>query len=553
MSRVYAGGSTTFIQAPLTINSGVLSVSTQSYFTGTVDANDYCVLQLEDETASDVYFRMTMNGAGGPGNGEYNIRTTNGGSGSGPNLHSTIVPPTNVWQHFGATQYNDGDAQEIYMNGVLDASGTITTTAVDLTQISIGYEGDSSPGDSFDGRLAEIGVWNVRLNAGEWKALGEGRSPATIRPQNLVFYAPLIRILQDEKGGLTLSQANTTVGEHYPTVDAGSQFAYIESATTNSQTLTGSITPSGLLVQETAVSPTGAIAPTGATVKGTLITPTGTITPSGALASVLAFFQTLIGSITPSGLMSRETAVSPSGAITPTGSTVQGVSTTPTGGITPTGALASVLAFFKTLIGSIAPSGATVRETAVSPSGSIAPSGLLSSALSLFRTLIGSIVPSGSAIKETAVSPSGTITPSGATIAIKSFIMAISGVLTPVGAIGKEVATVLGGLVPSSGTAIKNTSISFLGSIVPSGALTAVRSFIISLAGSLSPSGELQKTISVALSGAIPLTGALISSVSVLLSGTIVPSGALTAVLGGFVLIASKFKGMRRGMFKGMS
>ncbi len=66
-----------------------------------------------------------------------------------------------------------------------------------------------------NGLLAEVGIWNVALTAEEIASLAKGMTCDKVRPQSLVFYAPLVRNLQDVKGGLTITNNNTaTVADH---------------------------------------------------------------------------------------------------------------------------------------------------------------------------------------------------------------------------------------------------------------------------------------------------------------------------------------------------
>jgi hypothetical protein len=66
-----------------------------------------------------------------------------------------------------------------------------------------------------DGQIAEVGIWNAALPAAEIASLAKGMNCAKVRPQNLVFYAPLIRDLNDQKGGLTITNNNgATVAAH---------------------------------------------------------------------------------------------------------------------------------------------------------------------------------------------------------------------------------------------------------------------------------------------------------------------------------------------------
>ncbi len=62
---------------------------------------------------------------------------------------------------------------------------------------------------------AEVGIWNAALTAAEVAALAKGMTCDKVRPQSLVFYAPLVRDLVDQKGGLTITNNNgATVANH---------------------------------------------------------------------------------------------------------------------------------------------------------------------------------------------------------------------------------------------------------------------------------------------------------------------------------------------------
>jgi len=70
------------------------------------------------------------------------------------------------------------------------------------------------------GRVAEVGIWNVALTADEVASLAKGMTCDKIRPQNLVFYAPLVRDLNDQKGGLTITNNNGATVANHPRVYA---------------------------------------------------------------------------------------------------------------------------------------------------------------------------------------------------------------------------------------------------------------------------------------------------------------------------------------------
>jgi hypothetical protein len=76
----------------------------------------------------------------------------------------------------------------------------------------------------FNGRVAEAAVWNVELSDANFAELAAGVSPLLVRPDGLVFYAPLIHGKSasggddyDIVGGVTLTDnATVTVADHPP-------------------------------------------------------------------------------------------------------------------------------------------------------------------------------------------------------------------------------------------------------------------------------------------------------------------------------------------------
>ena len=71
-----------------------------------------------------------------------------------------------------------------------------------------------------NGDIAEVGIWNIALTADEIASLAKGITCDKIRPQSLVFYAPLVRNLQDVKGGLTITNNNGATVSNHPKVYA---------------------------------------------------------------------------------------------------------------------------------------------------------------------------------------------------------------------------------------------------------------------------------------------------------------------------------------------
>ena len=120
------------------------------------------------------------------------------------------------WNHYAGV-FASGSSRTPYTNGVAGTANTTSVAAITPTVTSIGawFEGTSSPIQFFDGRIAEVGIWSAALTAAEIASLAKGMTPDKIRPQNLVFYAPLVRDLNDQKGGLTITNnTGATVANH---------------------------------------------------------------------------------------------------------------------------------------------------------------------------------------------------------------------------------------------------------------------------------------------------------------------------------------------------
>jgi hypothetical protein len=148
------------------------------------------------------------------------------GSAAGDPVFATLDPQGNTtaastsgfsagaWNH-ACGVFTSSTSRTVYLNGGNSATNTVSYTpssaSADLRLARFS--------DSFSvylaGRIAEAAVWNAALTAAEVASLAKGMTCNLVRPQSLVFYAPLIRNLVDVKGGLTLTNNNTaTVANH---------------------------------------------------------------------------------------------------------------------------------------------------------------------------------------------------------------------------------------------------------------------------------------------------------------------------------------------------
>ena len=128
---------------------------------------------------------------------------------------SASAPSANTWSHaagvFGAT-----NSRIAYLNGTAGTESTVDRpNLANIDSIGIGALNRPTREEFFNGLIADVGIWNVGLTAAEIASLAKGVTCDKVRPQSLVFYAPLIRNLQDVRGGRIITNNNTaTVVNH---------------------------------------------------------------------------------------------------------------------------------------------------------------------------------------------------------------------------------------------------------------------------------------------------------------------------------------------------
>lgn len=121
----------------------------------------------------------------------------------------------NTW-FFSAGVFSSATDRTGYIDTTSQNNTTTSGTATTWDTVAIGARASSGAwAYYFTGRLAEAAVWDVALTAAEIDSLYKGFKPTRVRPQSLKFYSPLIRNLQDVRGGLTLTNNNSaTVADH---------------------------------------------------------------------------------------------------------------------------------------------------------------------------------------------------------------------------------------------------------------------------------------------------------------------------------------------------
>lgn len=137
-------------------------------------------------------------------------------SGTADSSSSGATVGTGSWNH-GAAVFSSTTSRTVYLNGTAGTTATNTIATSTPTKVSIGtrYSAGTRIG-FFNGKIAEVGIWNVVLTAAEITMLSLGYSPLLIRPQNLVAYYPLIgrNSPENDMKGTGLTLTGTSNADH---------------------------------------------------------------------------------------------------------------------------------------------------------------------------------------------------------------------------------------------------------------------------------------------------------------------------------------------------
>jgi hypothetical protein len=184
-----------------------------------VDVGGRVFVALQDSGATS-RVAMSFNGVTSP------KRSVQGALFSSSNVFSGVCwsdasVNLNEWYHAAFT-ISAGNITTAFFNGAAGANTAANAAQPSgIDAIYIGCTESSGTKAGFhDGALAEVGIWNVALTTAEIASLAKGMTCDKVRPQSLVFYAPLVRDLIDAKGGLTITNNNTATVANHPRVYA---------------------------------------------------------------------------------------------------------------------------------------------------------------------------------------------------------------------------------------------------------------------------------------------------------------------------------------------
>lgn len=129
---------------------------------------------------------------------------------------STELVPTNTWSNVVGV-YRTTSNRQGYLNGFPSVLNNNTSNPV-IGRMQIATRFLPGPFGFFNGSLAEIGIWSAALDDAEIASLSVGVSPILIRPQSLVFYAPLIRNISDIRNARAITNNNTATATTHPRI-----------------------------------------------------------------------------------------------------------------------------------------------------------------------------------------------------------------------------------------------------------------------------------------------------------------------------------------------
>jgi hypothetical protein len=135
---------------------------------------------------------------------------------------TTTTASASSWHH-ACGIFSASNSRTAYLNagGATTNTNTSGTSLTGANEILVGARRVSGDlGTYYTGLIAECGIWNAALTQPEIASLAKGMTCDKVRPQSLVFYAPLVRDLIDAKGGLTITNNNGATVANHPRVYA---------------------------------------------------------------------------------------------------------------------------------------------------------------------------------------------------------------------------------------------------------------------------------------------------------------------------------------------
>lgn len=171
---------------------------------------------MDDGTGSvdGFYIQAVGNTAGDP------IRASVAAAGSFGEAATTTGYSANAWQH-ACGVYTSATSRAAFLNGGGKGTNATNRAPSGLSRTMVGRYNTGASNVYSDAAIAEAAIWDTDLTDAEVAILATGVSPLFVRPQNLVFYAPLSGSNGTEIdliGGASVTWVNSPVKAEHPRI-----------------------------------------------------------------------------------------------------------------------------------------------------------------------------------------------------------------------------------------------------------------------------------------------------------------------------------------------
>lgn len=139
---------------------------------------------------------MNVDGGGGGANNKHQVNARSRTADALTQKETTTNIAASVWNSLGGVVDFTGGTVFPWLNGITQGGGAATfgsatyanVSPTDVERIS---NSNGATTQAVDGKICEVAIWKAALTDGEMVALSKGYSALLVRPQSLVFYAPL--------------------------------------------------------------------------------------------------------------------------------------------------------------------------------------------------------------------------------------------------------------------------------------------------------------------------------------------------------------------------
>jgi len=217
MAYAFSAGSTQYLSAALSVFTNA-PITVAVWYRRPATASTIMALTFLGGIPDGTSPQRRRIGLQSTNNNDTTIQANTFGSGTLASATSSGTESLNAYNHAVNRMTATTSRQGILNN----AAGSVATTGnlnydpgAGLRTWYVGVRNDQTLGAYLTGDVSEVAVWTVDLTDDEIASLAKGFKPFRVRPQSLLYYAPLIRNLHDVSAGITLTNNNSaTVADH---------------------------------------------------------------------------------------------------------------------------------------------------------------------------------------------------------------------------------------------------------------------------------------------------------------------------------------------------